>query len=66
MNYMNFAVNLAGSLPGCTAMRALAKSLSYDLIKKRMVWSLGAPPRMDIGSSSGRVPGSSQDLVEFT
>ena len=66
MNYMNFAVNLAGSLPGCTAMRALAKSLSYDLIRKRMVWSLGAPARMDVGSSSGRVPGSSQDLVEFT
>ncbi len=64
-NLINFAVNLAGALSPCATMKALAKSLSYDLITGRITWELGPPARMDFGTSSGRVPGSSQDLVDY-
>ena len=65
-NLLNKAINLAGALSDCALMRALAKSLSYDLMTQRMTWELGPPARLDFGTSSGRVPGSAQDLIEYT
>jgi hypothetical protein len=63
-NNLNKCVNLLSTLTACATMRATAKTLSYDLFRERTVWSLGPPPRMNFGTSSGRVPSSSQDTIE--
>jgi hypothetical protein len=64
-NNLNKVINLDGTLTECATMRATAKSLQYDLLRERTVWTLGPPARTDFGTSSGRVPASPQDLIEL-
>lgn len=62
-NLLGRAINLSGTVAECATMRALQKTLTYDLLRQRVVHTLGAPARIDLGTAMGRVPSSPQDVI---
>lgn len=64
-NNLRKVINLNNTLTECATMKAPARSIVYDILRERVTWTLGPPPRLDYGTSSGRVPSSPQDLVEL-
>lgn len=62
-NLLGRCINLANALPDCATMLALPKSLTYDIMRGRMGWELGAPARIDFATAMGRVPTNPQDVI---
>lgn len=64
-NLLDKAVNLQGSRTSFATMRAMIKTLNYDLLTKRTTIALGAPARTNLATAMGRVPTSPQDVIEY-
>lgn len=62
-NLLGRAINLAGTHKDCDTMRTTAKSLAYDLMRKRQIWTLGAPARIDFKTAVGRIQTSPPDNI---
>ena len=56
--------NLTGSHPSHASMNALVRSISYSSAR-RVVWDLGAPPRIDTGSLVNKLRRNPQDAIEY-
>ena len=54
-NNLGKPINIEGSETECETMKALVKSLEYDIQRGRAKYSLGAPARLDLGTAMGRV-----------
>lgn len=63
-NLLNRSVNVTGTLSECASMKALAKAITFDLMRGRRTIQLGAPARIDFGTAVGRVNVSPQDVIE--
>ena len=46
--------HVANALPDCATMGALARSVSYDIMRKRRTITFGAPARVDFGSLAAK------------
>lgn len=64
-NLLGRAINVTGTLTPCATMKALLKSISYDLTRGRTTYHLGAPPRTDYGSLVARVRREPKDNIVF-
>lgn len=57
--------HVAGALPDCASMGALAKSLSYDLKRGRKTITLGPPARTDFSTLASRFRGHPKDNIVY-
>jgi len=57
--------NLAGTLPVCATMGALARGVTHELMRGRTVIDLGAPARLDFGSLVSRIRREPQDNIVY-
>lgn len=64
-NLLPRAMNLLNALPACATMKALNKAVTYDLVRGRRTFQLGAPARIDLGTAMGRVAVAKQDVIEI-
>lgn len=64
-NELGKPVNIFGSITAHQTMKALVKSLTYDIKRGRATYQLGAPARTDLGTAMGRVSTSPQDVIVY-
>ena len=60
---LNKKHNVVNGLSACATMGALAKSVSYDLMRGRRTVNLGSPARTDFSSLAARFRRSAKDNV---
>ncbi len=65
LSFLNKAINITGGLPHLTNMRAMVKTLKYDLLTGKITYKLGAPARTNLATAMGRVELNPQDVVEY-
>lgn len=64
-NNLGDPINIVGTETECATMKALVKSLEYDIQRGRAKYSLGAPARIDLGTAMGRVQVNPQDVIKY-
>jgi hypothetical protein len=64
-NLLGRSINLTGGLPACATMKALLKSVTYEIQHGRTTYDLGAPARTDFGGLVSRVRRDPQDNIEY-
>jgi hypothetical protein len=64
-NALQNLYNLTNSHPDHADMDAMAKSVTYEIMRRRVILDLGAPARLDTGSLVNRLRRSPQDNIEW-
>jgi hypothetical protein len=64
-NLLPHKYHLAGTLPVCATMGALARGVTHELMRGRTVIDLGAPARLDFGSLVSRIRREPQDNIVY-
>jgi hypothetical protein len=63
VNLLQNKFNLTNSNPDHNGMNALARSVTYDIARKRVTLDLGAPARIDPGNLISKLRRSPQDNI---
>jgi hypothetical protein len=65
VNRMNRKLRVANAYAPYATMDAILRSMSYDIVRGRMTFDMGAPARTDLGSMISRVRRNPQDNIVF-
>ena len=62
-NRIDRVISIDNARAEFSTMKAMVKSMSYDLMTRTISYQLGAPARTDLATAMGRTPVSPQDVV---
>lgn len=64
-NGLQRTFNLTNSHPDHASMNAMVRGVTYELVRSRVTWELGAPAKLDTGSLVTRLRRSPQDNIQY-